>query len=326
MNIFFKWFNQTKSNKERLLLSAKKEKHFLEMKSIWEKSSEFSIPEYPDTQQEWISLQRKIRIAESGKEKKSINPFLIFFSKPQYVVAFSCVLLAFLITTVVMMQMTNPTDYITANKQKSTVVLQDSSIVQLNSGSRLSVPVNFGKNTRTVSLEGEAYFEVENGPLNFIIHTDIGQITVLGTKFNVRSRYPRMEVIVNEGMVEVTSTTLLKDSSVIITKGEMVLCKAGQYPDLSRSVGINQYPGWLNNKMTLRESELSEVFREIEHRFDVRIIQDDKQLDQLKISGLFEASDLDSLMSSVCNLIEKEYRSENDKIIIYDIEDKKGKY
>jgi len=137
---------------------------------------------------------------------------------------------------------------------------------------------------------------------------------------------PRMEVIVDEGMVEVTSTTLLKDSSVIITKGEMVLCKAGQYPDLSRSVGINQYPGWLNNKMTLRESELSEVFREIEHRFDVRIIQDDKQLDQLKISGLFEASDLDSLMSSVCNLIEKEYRSENDKIIIYDIEDKKGKY
>ena len=69
--------------------------------------------------------------------------------------------------------------------------------------------------------------------------------------------------------------------------------------------------------MTFEETELSFVLNEIERRFDVNIQQEDGHLDTLKISGLFAASNVDSLLSSICILIQKEYRRQDGVIIIY---------
>jgi len=68
------------------------------------------------------------------------------------------------------------------------VVLQDGTIVQLNSDTRLKYPKKFGIFNRTVELWGEGYFEVakeKNRP--FVV--DLGDINVkvTGTKFNVKA-------------------------------------------------------------------------------------------------------------------------------------------
>lgn len=69
---------------------------------------------------------------------------------------------------------------------ENTVVLADGTTVHLNAGSKLIYPIRFGRKRRIVALEGEAYFEVakdEEHP--FIVRTHLGEITVLGTEFNV---------------------------------------------------------------------------------------------------------------------------------------------
>ncbi len=67
--------------------------------------------------------------------------------------------------------------------------LCDGSLVKINSGSRLRYPVHFGKNSREVWLEGEAYFEVaHNSDAHFIVHTRQMDVRVLGTVFNVEAR------------------------------------------------------------------------------------------------------------------------------------------
>ncbi len=317
MNEFFNWLFTSQTKKSGARFSSKKENQFKELKSIWEESAKLSTPEAPDNQLEWMKLQRAIKIAENKAQDYSQNPFTWFVKKPKLAVAFSFIALSFIAASIFIYLNIGTTIYQTANKEKTSVVLADGSIIQLNSGSKLRVLKNFNKRSRTISLEGEAYFEIQNSPAPFRIQTEIGDVTVLGTKFNINSRNSQMEVAVNEGRVQVTSTVSQKDSSVVLTKGELCVCESGQYPDAPQIIDFTEYPGWIHSKMTLEETELSFVLEEIERRFDVKIQQKDKQLDSLEISGLFDASDLDNLMSSICILIQKEYRQENNLIIIY---------
>ena len=69
----------------------------------------------------------------------------------------------------------------------TSLTLPDGTLVFLNSESTLSYPSRFDSDTRNVTLQGEAYFEVAKNPeKKFIVSTSHqSQIEVLGTHFNV---------------------------------------------------------------------------------------------------------------------------------------------
>ncbi|MBK9014040.1 MAG: FecR domain-containing protein [Saprospiraceae bacterium] len=80
--------------------------------------------------------------------------------------------------------------------------LADGSKVWLNAQSSLQFfTENEGKDRR-VELTGEAFFEVAKNPQRpFVVKTNLGEVTVLGTSFNVRSLpgSPTLEVNVSTG-------------------------------------------------------------------------------------------------------------------------------
>ena len=76
---------------------------------------------------------------------------------------------------------------------ENTVILADGTTVHLNAGSKLTYPVRFAGKRRVVALEGEAYFDVvkdETRP--FIVQTHLGEVTVLGTAFNINAYTMRL--------------------------------------------------------------------------------------------------------------------------------------
>src|SRR5699024_9098985 len=82
------------------------------------------------------------------------------------------------------------------------VILQDGSIVHLNSDCRLRYPKQFGLFNRTVALWGEGYFNVakdENRP--FKVDLQGVEVRVTGTKFNVKaySAEPNIWITLDEG-------------------------------------------------------------------------------------------------------------------------------
>lgn len=82
------------------------------------------------------------------------------------------------------------------------VILQDGSIVHLNSDSRLRYPKQFGLFNRTVELWGEGYFNVardENRP--FKVDLQGVEVRVTGTRFNVKAyaAEPNIWVTLDEG-------------------------------------------------------------------------------------------------------------------------------
>ncbi len=89
--------------------------------------------------------------------------------------------------------------------QPLTDTLPDGSVITLNKLSSLTYPNRFDGNTRTVQLNGEAFFNVTpNKDKPFIVDVNGVIIRVVGTSFNVKSTAGKTEVIVETGRVEVS--------------------------------------------------------------------------------------------------------------------------
>ena len=89
---------------------------------------------------------------------------------------------------------------VSTNDSYDGIELPDGSIVLLNHNSSIEYDKNF--ETRNVILDREAYFNVVSADIPFIVTTDLGEIKVLGTKFNVNSNKDDLEVEVETGEVE----------------------------------------------------------------------------------------------------------------------------
>jgi len=103
------------------------------------------------------------------------------------------------------------------NQQTQAVALPDGSVVLLNQNSELEYQKEFGD--RQVTLQGEAFFKVHKAEVPFVVNTSNGQITVLGTSFNVKEDEKQLEVEVETGSVELK----VKDQISQLKRGESAI-------------------------------------------------------------------------------------------------------
>ena len=74
------------------------------------------------------------------------------------------------------------------NNDKTDLTMEDGTQITLNKNSRLTYSDKYGKEMRSVQLEGEAYFNVTKDSLKpFRITMGNSTITVLGTSFNLKN-------------------------------------------------------------------------------------------------------------------------------------------
>lgn len=150
------------------------------------------------------------------------------------------------------------------------ISLPDGSQVWLNAASSLTFPSVFIGESRTVELNGEAYFEVaENARLPFKVITETEEVEVLGTHFNVNSYKEEgvSSVALLEGKVKVSVPS--RDSR-ILTPGQQTLVSTGSikvYPvDLSESIA------WKNGEFMFNNESLKSVMQKIARWYDIEVI------------------------------------------------------
>jgi len=158
----------------------------------------------------------------------------------------------------------------TPKSGKSKLLLPDGSLVWLNADSKISYSVHYGRETRTITLVGEAFFEVEKRtdpggkPMPFTVRTAGQQIAVLGTRFNVHA-YPGAEK---------EQTTLLS-GSIALTAREKILLKPNQQCEVTasgmlvRSVDAEETAAWKDGLIILKDATFAEVAQLIERAYDV---------------------------------------------------------
>lgn len=151
------------------------------------------------------------------------------------------------------------------NGEQKAVELPDQSGVVLNSGSSIAYKKWNWHNNRQINLKGEAYFKVQKGS-TFDVATSLGNVTVLGTQFNVKERANRFEVTCYEGKVKVT----YKQQEKIITKGMSVAFEKGI--NINMPSKPNTLPEWLQNEISFYQEDLNAVLQELERQYNTTIV------------------------------------------------------
>jgi ferric-dicitrate binding protein FerR (iron transport regulator) len=170
--------------------------------------------------------------------------------------------------------------------------LPDGSQVIINDGSKISYDKKSFVNSRTISLNGEAFFEVQKGN-SFIVNTPSGSIEVLGTSFNVFSHDNRLRVYCKTGSVKVKAP------------GSEVVLKPGEKTSLLENNTLNspeltdEDVSWLQGLYNFENAPLLEVAAELERQFNIKI-KLNSTLSKVKYTGFFQDSDLEEALHSVC--------------------------
>lgn len=158
--------------------------------------------------------------------------------------------------------------------KRSKILLPDSSVVYLGSGSTLSFPSKFATNERAISLSGEAFFEVTKNPKRpFIIHTGNIVTRVLGTSFKVDAFINQpVSVLVSTGKVRVDrEVNKVLHPIAVLLPGQSVVWneKTGQRE--MGSTPVSDILGWKNGKLVFRKTKLADIATILERTYNVAI-------------------------------------------------------
>lgn len=193
----------------------------------------------------------------------------------------------------------------TAFAETRQVTLPDGSTVRMNADSKISYPDKFNEDTRSISLKGEAFFEVKSSDVPFIVKSENAKIRVLGTRFNVKARNQSTTLVVEEGRVAFSSS-INPDSEYILEKNEMSACLAEGLPEPIRQIDSFQRLAWLRGVLFFDEASLDEVKAELERTYDVQIDVKVNNFNE-SISGSFKDQSIENVLEAICLTLELRY-------------------
>ena len=184
--------------------------------------------------------------------------------------------------------------------ERATFRLSDGTSVMLGVASRLRYPRDLGGNSREVSVEGEAYFDVVHDARRpFVVHA--GQLVAedLGTQFTVRL-YPEdggARVVVREGRVAIRASAA-GASERVVGAGQLGRLGRGGAPSIE-TADVRQYFAWTEGRLVLDEVPLREALPQLERWFDLEFRLADSALGDMPLSATLKAQPTTDVLNNL---------------------------
>lgn len=207
-------------------------------------------------------------------------------------------------------------NYETAAGELKTVMLADGSTITLNAMSRLTAPKKFDKNSRTVQLQGEAFFEVAKDGLHpFVVETTSSKTKVLGTQFNLTAyENEKVALTLVEGKVHFSKLGQEKDGLVLYPNQQVVL---EEDKLIKQAVNHTFSKAWMQKKLVFKSVPFAEVCKEIERFYGISIIIQNKKLHNRLYRGSHKNPGLADLMQKMSFVLQFKYKIQGRTLIIY---------
>ncbi|MBN2611835.1 MAG: FecR domain-containing protein [Bacteroidales bacterium] len=261
------------------------EQVFKEFEAIWRHSNEVHSDFNPDSTIALNNVNARIELAD---KEQSILP------KTRGVLYYSLRIAALLMLSLaVWYGFHNTADKATwvaetnNGKEPRELFLSDGSKITLNSNSIIKFPEKFGKKTRDIQLEGEAFFEVaRNMERPFIIIAQNSVTQVLGTSFNLRARPEEEEVVLSvaEGKVAFSSRKNEQIAKVTLEAGETaILNKPVNAITEAKSEDMN-YMAWKTGILRFNNTPLTKVAKDLSKFYHTLFYFENSGLDSVKIN------------------------------------------
>lgn len=200
----------------------------------------------------------------------------------------------------------------------TTVLLSDGTKVDLNASSTIRYPLQFNGKTRTVELEGEAYFAVTpHQKKPFIVEANHMKIEVLGTHFNISSYSDDNQIITTllEGSVriEIDHPDFTGKKPVILQPDQQII-----YDKTSEKISITHvkgylYAAWKDGQCYFEKEKFGDITRKLERQFGVNITILSPELRDEIYSGFFSKKEgLRQILNSFKRYRNFDYREDDE--------------
>ena len=273
-----------------------------------------------ELQQRELRQQHQKQKIEQGKESITRYPF-------RYVALAATLVLALFIGLQQGFQPVEQASYQAAVGEQKTITLPDSSVVQLNTNSRIKF--DYRGEVRAIYLyQGEAHFTVARNPQRpFEVYAGAGRVRAVGTAFSVmlNEMSNDIDVMVTEGVVEVApeisvpsidlATVNIKHKDKIapsivskepvksrrVEAGSAVVFnqKAVQAIEHVEDAEMQRRLAWQQGLLIFSGEPLEDVVSQISRYTDTKIIIKSEEAKALRIGGQFQVADTKAIFSAL---------------------------
>ena len=201
---------------------------------------------------------------------------------------------------------------------RSVLNLPDGSNVVLHNGASISYDNSFSRNNRTVSLDGEAYFDVTKDTENtFTVSVDDIDITVYGTTFNVLEDDNSVVVSLVEGSVDVMTKSGIRCA---LQPGHSAIFEKETGNLIDRKDDVAFAACWAQDRLTFTQASLGEVCRYLSKWYGVEIVVADALKLSCSYTFTIREEPIDQILDIMSRINPMKYIYTNDhRIIISEI-------
>jgi ferric-dicitrate binding protein FerR (iron transport regulator) len=196
-----------------------------------------------------------------------------------------------------------PKVFSAARGQRAEIRLTDGTNVVLAADSKLTVPADFDSTGRTVTLTGEAYFDVfHNEGKPFTVR--VGDVVVrdIGTRFDVRSYAAdsAVRVLVTHGEVQLRHAAVMPNASGrVLRAGQLTYMNAEGRMSAVQSVDTMRYVAWTHGSLDFVGTPMRDIAVEIGRWYDVDIHFSDPSLAARKLTATIQDQSLSYVLDQL---------------------------
>lgn len=202
---------------------------------------------------------------------------------------------------------------------KYMVELSDGTVVTLNANSEMTYSTVFKGDSRSVTLKGEAFFDVVTSDKPFIVYTDGAAVKVHGTKFNINCQMRNeIRATLLTGSVSVIPDN---DSERMLIPGEMAVVNRSRGVINVEKVNVNKITAWLDNSFSWVDTDIRVLLSDIGSWYGVEFSYSSQLFENVKTTATFDKElQLNHILSSLSKVLNIEFiKTESNK---YEVENK----
>lgn len=200
--------------------------------------------------------------------------------------------------------------------QRASVTLPDGTKVWLNSHSEIKYSSDYGNKERTVSLSGEAYFEVaKDKEHRFVVKAGKLEVEALGTSFNVKAYKEDRKATATlfSGSVRVCAG----NHSVVLSPDQQALYNSqNNQLRIDKGGNFSYARMWRDNDLVFNGETLSEVAVMLNRMYNIQIVFESEKIKQYSFCGVIKNNSLDNVIEIISLTAPIIYRSQGDTIIL----------
>jgi len=295
--IIARWLSGELSDKEKDALTQRDDLN--DLKAVLDDVSTWSLPPV-DTAEGLKRLRAKTATAKPETKVISMRPLLRY--------AAAIALLATVWFVFDYTQKNGMVDLETGLAETIQHELPNGSVITLGAVSNASYDKGNWEEDRLIDLVGQAFFDVESGT-KFTVNTAFGDVTVLGTQFDVQTVNGALKVNCFEGSVAVSS----ENGREVLKPGEGLIFDKGTF---ERVDFRNTTPSWTGGTSVYEGTELEDVLNDLKRYYKVQLTLPADQ-SSTNFTGSFPHGDLAQALRSIFSPLEIQYTLSADGTVVF---------